>query len=346
MTINNMCYESIVALSDQCEQALSDVAALTLPQNYKKASSIVFCGMGGSAYGGRIIKSLFSDTLKVPVEVVTDYHLPGFVNESTLVFVASYSGSTEETVSCMTEAVSKKLMVMGISSGGEIKRVLEKEGKPVYCFEPKYNPSGQPRIGQGYMQIGQITMLSKLGYLPVTDNQLLEMVAKLRVLTKLFAREIPQSENSAKRIAQALGGSNIMLIGAQFLEGAIHAIRNPFHETGKHFADYAIVPELNHHLMEGLSYPVVNKKLLHFVFIESDLYSDRIKKRMELTREVVAKNGMETHSYRLTFPTKLGQVFELIVLGSFITYYLAMYHGVDPAKIPWVDYFKKKLKEN
>jgi hypothetical protein len=35
---------------------------------------------------------------------------------------------------------------------------------------------------------------------------------------------------------------------------------------------------------------------------------------------------------------------EFIQLGNWITFYLAMLHGVDPAKIPWVDYFKKELK--
>lgn len=84
---------------------------------------------------------------------------------------------------------------------------------------------------------------------------------------------------------------------------------------------------------------------MQFLFIESDLYSARIKKRMDLTTQIVAKNGLKTHTYKLTFPTKLSQVFELISLGSFVTYYLAILHGIDPAKIPWVDYFKKKLRE-
>ena len=43
--------------------------------------------------------------------------------------------------------------------------------------------------------------------------------------------------------------------------------------------------------------------------------------------------------------TKMGQVFELILLGSFITFYVGMLHDVDPSKIPWVDYFKEQLKK-
>src|SRR3989344_2097556 len=339
------CYESIVQLADQCKQAAKDVSSITFPDNYRQASSIVFCAMGGSAYGGRIIKSLYKDSLKVPVEVVTDYHLPRFANQSTLVLAASYSGSTEETVSCMMEALEKNLMVAGISSGGEIKKVLEKTGVPLYIFDPIYNPSNQPRIGQGYMQIGQISMLSKLGYLPVTDAEIEDLISRLKTFSEVFSKEVTLKENTAKRLATALENNTVMIIGADFLEGAIHAIRNPFHETGKHFADYAIVPELNHHLMEGLSFPDEIKKQMQFLFIESDLYSQRIKKRMDLTRQIIDKNGLKTNTYKLTFPTKLAQVFELISLGSFVTYYLAMLHGVDPAKIPWVDYFKKRLRE-
>ena len=40
---------------------------------------------------------------------------------------------------------------------------------------------------------------------------------------------------------------------------------------------------------------------------------------------------------------RLGQVFEVLALGSFLSLYLAVLYDVDPSVIPWVDYFKQKL---
>ncbi len=64
---------------------------------------------------------------------------------------------------------------------------------------------------------------------------------------------------------------------------------------------------------------------------------------MSLTKEVVKENHILTYELSLSGKTKLEQVFELIQLGSFITFYLSMIHHVDPSEIPWVDYFKEKL---
>ena len=73
--------------------------ALGLPKGMSvsgKVDNIVIAGMGGSAIGGDILRSMSS---KIPVFVVRDYNLPDFVSENTLVFAVSYSGNTEETIS-------------------------------------------------------------------------------------------------------------------------------------------------------------------------------------------------------------------------------------------------------
>lgn len=74
----------------------------------KKYSNLVVCGMGGSGIGGRVLKNLLKKEIKIPIEVTSDYELPEFVGSKTLAFTVSYSGNTEETVSCYREAKKKK----------------------------------------------------------------------------------------------------------------------------------------------------------------------------------------------------------------------------------------------
>lgn len=344
----NSCYDSIVSLSKQCESAWNDIRQMTFPKDYEKASSILFCGMGGSAYGARIIKSLFRDYLSVAVDIDSDYHLPKYVNEKTLIIAASYSGNTQETLSCVSEAFHRdhEVNVIGVTSGGRLAEIIRNHYKIVYVFNPSFNPSNQPRLGQGYMQMGQIAILTRLNYLAVSEQEVKDVVGILENQLFKLAIDVLSKENNAKTLAYACEDKIVNLIGGEFLEGALHSIRNPFHETGKHFANYFMLPEANHHLMEGLSYPQVNKKNMLFLLIDSDLYSDAIKKRLYLTSEVIEKQGISVKKIKLSSPTRIGQVFELIQLGSFITFYLAMLHDVNPARIPWVDYFKNKLKED
>lgn len=337
-------YESITMLADQCNAAWNDVSTRKFPDEYRTARSILFVAMGGSAYAARLIKRVYFHDLALPTDLVSDYTLPGYVNEETLIIAASYSGNTEETLSCINDAFRFDPKIIGISSGGELKEILDRHLKPVYTFVPEYNPSMQPRLGQGYMQMGQIAILHSLGYVSQDEKEIQSILAMLRQNDKRYAQRVRTNENQAKQLAQSMEPYIIGLIGAEFMEGAIHSIRNPFHETGKHFADYFIVPELNHHLMEGLLYPPGIKDSMMFVLIDSPLYSPVIKKRMDLTRSVIEQNGIKTMTVEMAAQTPLGQAFELIQLGGYLTFYLAMLHAVDPAKIPWVDYFKKELK--
>lgn len=327
--------DSIKQLPQQIHQAWTESFSIEIPPEYKNISNIVICGMGGSSYGARIVKSLYDGAkiTKVPIELVNNYWLPGYVNSDSLVILSSYSGSTEETLECAKQAKEKGAKIIGITTGGQLSRFLNTNNYPSYIFNPVYNPSGQPRIGVGYMVCGLIGMLSKLGFIPVGDDEIAKIISYLGTF----------DNEPVKKLAQNLTDKIPVIIVSDFMEGAAYAIRNPFHETAKQFALHFVVPELNHHLLEGLSFPGDLKKYLYFIFFLSDFYDTRNKKRMQLTIDLVKQNNIPVETIMLKGDTALMQVFELIQLGSWVTFYLAMLHDIDPSEIPWVDYFKKEL---
>lgn len=328
-------FDSIQQLPQQIQQAWNESFAIDFPQDFKNISNIVVAGMGGSTYGARIVKSLYdgAQMTKVPVELSNNYCLPGYVNNKTLVILSSYSGTTEETLVCAKQAKERGAKITGITSGGKLAEFLKGNNYPAYIFDPIHNPSAQPRIGVGYMVTGLIGILSKLGFIPVGNSEITKIVSDLNEF----------DSEPLKEIAQRLIDKIPVIIVADFLEGAAYAIRNPFHETAKQFALYFAIPELNHHLLEGLSYPSEIKKFLYFIFIKSAIYDKRNAERLELTADVVKQNKVPFETVVLGGYSALTQVFELIAWGAWLTFYLAMLHEVDPSEIPWVDYFKKKL---
>jgi len=88
-----------------------------------KFSSIVFCGLGGSAISGDLLCDYLSGEISIPFNVVRGYNLPKFVNENTLVIISSYSGNTEETISCFEQALKKNSKIVVITSGGKIEDI-------------------------------------------------------------------------------------------------------------------------------------------------------------------------------------------------------------------------------
>ena len=113
-------FESIQALPDQCAQVISEVSQQSIPASCSLVSNIVISGMGGSALGGRVIASLERQTLKIPIVVSTEYHLPNFANEKTLVVISSYSGETEETLSALAEARSRGCQIFVLTTGNSL----------------------------------------------------------------------------------------------------------------------------------------------------------------------------------------------------------------------------------
>lgn len=327
-------YDSTGMLADQCEQILQSYFNVNFfPQGTENIKNVVICGMGGSAYGGHVAISLFHDTLSVPVIINSDYHLPGFVNERSLVLLTSYSGSTEEVLSCAEEAEKRSAKIAGFSSGGKLGDVL-KEKYPGFTFNPKFNPSGQPRLGTGYMIMSTIAMLKAAKVIAPSDAEVKNAISELR-------NSHNEIQRAASDIAQKLVGQLPVIMTAEFLNGNGHILRNQFNETSKVFAAYAAIPELNHHLLEGFKNPE-GHKLMALLF-SSDLYSEKIAKRMSLTEDVIKQNNVPLITYQAKGSSKISQMLHTLSLGGYITVYLAFLYGLDPSLIPWVDYFKEKL---
>lgn len=335
---------SIEALADQVRQAWDDVNKLTFTAT-AEIHHVVVAGMGGSALGADVAKHAFKDVLTAPLDVVNSYHLPAYVNEHTLVILSSYSGSTEEVLSCAQEAKAKKAQVMAIAAGSKLADLAKTENYPIYIINPEFNPSNQPRMAIGYAITGLLGMLAKAGVCTLTQNEIDEVINTIIRTNDSCNIAVPQDKNQAKLLAFTALDRRPILIASDFLTGAIHTAANQFNENAKVFADYKIVPELNHHLMEGLRFPNSNTNTHVFVLVFSQLYESAIQKRISLTQQVIEQNHIETIELHLTAESKLTQVFELITILAYATFYLSMLENIDPSPIPFVDWFKEELSK-
>lgn len=323
---------SIELLGEQCAEAWSDVKKIKIPANCRSVENIVVAGMGGSALGGHLIQALFSGELKVPIEVVRGYNLPNYVGPKTLLILSSYSGNTEETLSAAAEGKKRKAKIMGLAAGGKLEKFLRDNKYPAYIFKTTYNPSNQPRMGLGYSIVGQIGLLTKCGLLKISDQEI------KAVVTALACRP-----RSIEKISTTLKNKIPVIVASEFLIGNGHIMANQINENAKTFATYFELPELNHHLMEGLKNPDSNKQNLTFILFNSGLYLPRNQKRYKILKTVLTKNKIGFLEYQPAAKTKLLQVFEILSFGSYLSFYLAMNYNLDPSPVPWVDFFKKQL---
>lgn len=337
--------KSIEGLPQQLYQSLTESQKISFPSSYQDIDNIVVCGMGGSRFPALIIKELFKNKLAAPLIINDDYHLPGFVNKGSLTILSSYSGTTEEVIANYLEAKKRGAKILVITSGGELAQIVKRNYYPAYIFNPIYNPSHQPRIGFGYAAGGLLGVLIKLGLLKQKTDEVIKAINSLNQLTNNFKITVSLKDNPAKDLALKIFNKYPYFIVSEFLTGWGNALANQTNETAKTISSFRVIPELNHHLMEGLKHPKEIKNLLIFVFFFSSFYSSPIQKRFQITKEVVEKNGIETLWINLKGESVIEQVFYAMSLGSYLTMYLSVLYQEDPSVIPFVDYFKKRLKE-
>jgi glucose/mannose-6-phosphate isomerase len=334
---------SILALPAQIEQVWKQVREVEKPDRCALAKNVVIAGMGGSALGGRMIDSLIQDRSRTPIEVFTQFHIPNYVNQDSLVIISSYSGNTEETLSDLNQAIKRKAQVFAITTGGRLSEFIKDKTVDGIIIDPINNPSGQPRMALGYSVASILAILSRCEFIQLSTDEIDKVVNSLKIKLEEFGITVNSQNNLAKLVSKKLYRKIPVLVASEHMVGSAHAFKNQINETAKCFSVLFDIPELNHHLMEGLKNPAEAKQYLKFLFIESELYSDGVKKRYPITQEVVGKNEVEFFSYKLTSEKKIEQIFELLALSSFVSFYLSCLYGEDPVKIPWVDYFKSKL---
>jgi glucose/mannose-6-phosphate isomerase len=332
---------SVESLAYQISDTMTQLAAFSVPSSYHDVKNIVVSGMGGSVLASHIIKQLYKHELKVPFDVVSHYNLPGYVDENSLVILASYSGSTEETLTSAAETKAKGAKVMVITGGGKLADMARAENWPMYQINPTHNPSGQPRLAIGYAVAGQLLMLGKAGLISDPSQ---ELQAIIPALTHMVATLGPEAEQSfAKTLAYAAYEKHIIFVAAEHLIGAAHVFNNQVNENAKTLTSEWHLPEFNHHYMEALSFPHATRENTLFILFNSALYHERVQKRVLLTKSLLEQKGYEAQVILATAPSKLKQVFEVIQIGEYVAAYLPILYGIDPAAIPNVDWFKTEM---
>ncbi len=329
----------------QLQQAWDEISSMYIPEEYKSIENVVLTGMGGSALGARMVDSFASDRLRVPFEFFNEYKIPNYVNQKTLVICYSYSGNTEETVECTYQALNKGAKVFGVTTGGKLADIFKENKIPAFIIDEKHNPSKQPRMSMGYAAGSILALFNKVGVISVLNEEIETATKRMNEVATDFHEHTPSNKNIAKNFAEKLSNKLPILVASEHLVGTTYAIKNQFNENAKTFALLFDIPELNHHLMEGLANPKKLKEIASFVFIHSPFYSERVQKRYPITEEVVSKNGYEYHVYNTGSTNKLAEMFEILIFGSFMTYFLTEKYNIDPLKIPWVDLFKDKMSK-
>lgn len=311
-----------------------------LPVFTGKFKNIVILGMGGSAIGGDLLSNYLADELSIPIVVIRGYDIPKFVDEDSLVFVVSYSGNTEETLSALKKCLEVKARVIALTSGGEIETLSEENNFPFIKV-----PSGiQPRAAVPYLFFPILKVLERLNLINKRNEEIKEMINILQELGGEYGSKCFTKDNFAKKIALSLYQYLPLIYGSEgLLEAVSMRWKTQINENSKWPCFWNVFSELDHNEIVGYEIENQLNKLAKIVYLEDQQGNPRIRQRYEITKEIIDQKVAEFIRCSSRGKGKLSRMFSLIYLGDMVSYYLAILNQIDPSPVTGIENLKKEL---
>jgi glucose/mannose-6-phosphate isomerase len=327
--------DALVGFPEQCEEGIEIGTKFRLKAGAKKPDRVFICGMGGSGIVGDLIAGMFHDK---EIRVVKGYELPGYANSKDLVFVISYSGDTEETVSVFAEAARRGCRIVAVTSGGEIERECARLG--MECMKI---PKGmKPRFALGYMLFPVIVALERMKF--VGKQNLGLVIKNLKETRDEIRPSITSSDNLAKRIALKLSDTVPVIQGFGIYEPVVYRARTQFNENAKVVSLSETYPELNHNAILGWEEGSINR-YFSVLIIRDNAESERIRKRIEFTKQLLKKSAGSVIELWSVYPYELSRALSTMYVLDFVTIYLALLRGKDPGDDSLISKLKTILKD-
>jgi glucose/mannose-6-phosphate isomerase len=327
----------VAGFSDQLAEGWRISRGIELPWGAPSAVAVI--GMGGSAIGAELVKGIWSDRLTVPVEIVRDYELPAWVGPETLVIASSKSGTTEETLSALEKALSRRCPVVVISTGGPLKAVAEAASLPFATFPSQ----GSPRATVGYSLAIVAGVLEKAGVLQLDVAEIDSAVATGRAMAARCQPDVPTADNPAKQLAWSVVDRLTIIAASGFLTPVAQRWKAQLNENSKAIAVFEAMPEATHNAVVGFEQPESLRDHLFVVLLGGDQEHPRNALRARLTGDLLSTAQISHEFVSAEGEGKLAQALSAIVIGDHLSVYVAFMYAVDPSPIGVIDHIKEQL---
>jgi len=336
--------DALAAMPEQLAAAhelAGKVPASSLP-DASAFDRVVTLGMGGSGIAGNILQAVGTATLPVPVTVLKHYRTPAFVNDRTLAFALSYSGDTEETVEMARGALAAGATLVAISKGGELARLAQESGS---LHVPCPDDILMPRLALGALVAPLFVVLFRMGMLPEAHAGLLRAQEQLARRRDQCKQSVDGVRNPARELARKVGRTIPIVYGRGGL-GGVAALRwkQSVNENAKAPAFWNEYPELDHNEVCGWGqHGDVTRQVFTLVELRHGLEHERLEHRAVATRELIEEALVQVLTVEAEGEGRLAQLLDLIHMGDWTSYYLALDNDVDPGPIDAITQLKATL---
>ena len=310
------------------------------------SNEFAILGMGGSAIGGDILKSYVAHipgANKLRISTYRNYTLPAYIDSRTNVIASSYSGGTEETISAFSQALGISENILCITTGGKLGSLAEENAVPITKI-----PDGfQPRCALGYSFFPMLLAVMKTGAfseeaMEETEYGINETVKLLEEKSKVFSGF--GKENLALQLAMKLADKMPVIYSSSDRMDSVNLRwRRQIQENAKTLAFGDYLPEMNHNEINSWSYPAEIVKNSAIIILKDREDNPRTQIRFNAITSLLSDYAGDIITLESNSSTWLARIFDMIYLGDWVSYYIAILKNQDPTPIPLISKLKTIL---
>ena len=332
----------IADLPEKCLKAYDQAKKIRLPRDYqdKNIENVIICGMGGSGIGGELVKNIVTDQLKKPIIIIRDWSLPKLINKNSLIFLISYSGKTKETLSCAQAAIKAKTKIFIITQGGELKKMAQEKKIPIFSFQYKV----PPRASLSYLLMPVLVILEKAKLINLKKLQITHSLKMLKKFNQVFYPQILTEKNIGKCLAYFIFDHLPIIITPTNLSGVARRWKTQLAENGKNYSFFQTEPEIFHNFVES-KFPQRLKDDFAFLILESLEKQEKSKKSLREFEKLLDKKCICWEKIPQFGENTFTQILSLVLLGDWVSFYLAILNQVDPTPVKEIEKIKNVQKK-
>jgi len=324
---------SILALPTQIEAALLQIEKISLPPDWGKVKNICFVGMGGSAIAGALMADLPALDKKIPLNVIRGYELPNWIDKNSLVIVASHSGKTAEAISVFKYAAVREAKIFVIAERGK----LEKMGKMEEAIIFDYDTNAEPRAAIGFQLGAVFGLMKKMEFIAYEIDSALEI---LRKLNKELNPKVLTEKNLAKSLAYFCFDHLPVIVSSGILKSVAWRWKTQFNENAKNFSFTEVMPECLHNAIEGLDEPKRFRDDFVYLILSNSFDVQELQEKTEAFKNILENKNIAYELIEAAGEDVMSQKFSLVLLGDWVSYYLALLNGIDPTPVKTIEKMK------
>ena len=188
-------------------------------------------------------------------------------------------------------------------------------------------------------------LLHRLGLVATTESDVQSAIEAARQHIARIEPDRPTESNTAKQIALELHGKVPLVYGGGFFRGMARRWKTQFNENAKVWAFFETIPELLHNSVEAYSDWTNSGLPLTALILQPNTAPEESSGHYEVLAELLRRHTVPHRVLKGVDGSQLVQLLNMLVLGDYVSYYLAMLKAVDPSETPSLQEAKRLLSE-